>query len=71
MLLAFQHRHRAHQRSHRPRDPPLAANHLTQVFAADTQPQHGRIAIIANDTHLHRVGIIDEIAREKFNQPLQ
>src|SRR5690349_13421485 len=46
VLLAFEHRRRAHQRAHCPRNPSLAANHLAQVFAADTQPQHSRIAII-------------------------
>ena len=32
--------------------------------------QHGRVAVVADHTHLHRIWIIHEIAREKFDQPL-
>src|SRR5258706_11353116 len=55
-----------HECAHRLGDTPLAPDHLAEIGPADLQPDHRRIAIIADGTNLHPVGIVNEIAGDEF-----
>src|SRR4051812_38744154 len=64
---ALPYRARAHDRAQRARDPALAADHLADIVGRDVQHEHECVLALLR-LHAHRVGLVDQLAREVREQ---
>jgi len=54
---------RADDRTERPGNPALAADHLADVVRRDSKPKHGR-SFLPHLLDRDRIGLVDELSRE-------